>query len=237
MAQQETEPDSPQIFISYSRTDIDFVRRLAGDLEKAGYRTWWDRSILPGALWHREIEAAIEGSQICLVVLSPDAVESEWVENEYLFALDQRLTVIPLYYRDCRIPLRLHSRQRCDFRGEESERKYKDAFRELINVLPSPPQLQSEQPGTPESLSPSPPEASRDKTNIPSWLIIAGIFVLVVILGWVTYTLIPIVPPPETPTTSLPSPTPPTPTLSAAITDEKGVPMVLVPAGEFEMGY
>ncbi|MCB0110512.1 MAG: toll/interleukin-1 receptor domain-containing protein [Caldilineaceae bacterium] len=29
--------DKPTIFISYSRTDITFVRRLAGDLTQAGY--------------------------------------------------------------------------------------------------------------------------------------------------------------------------------------------------------
>ena len=55
-----------QIFISYSRKDIDFVRRLAGDLEKAGYEVWWDLTDLRGGDdWPRVIPAAIEVEPIC----------------------------------------------------------------------------------------------------------------------------------------------------------------------------
>jgi len=37
-----------KIFISYSRKDMDFVRKLAGDLETAGYDVWWDITDLQG---------------------------------------------------------------------------------------------------------------------------------------------------------------------------------------------
>ena len=37
-----------QLFISYSRKDIAFTRKLAADLEKAGYSVWWDISDLRG---------------------------------------------------------------------------------------------------------------------------------------------------------------------------------------------
>jgi hypothetical protein len=37
-----------RVFVSYSRKDIDFARKLAGDLEKAGFETWWDISNLKG---------------------------------------------------------------------------------------------------------------------------------------------------------------------------------------------
>ncbi len=61
------------IFISYSRKDINFARKLAEDLEKAGYDVWWDISDLRGGDdWVRLIPDAIEASGFFIVVLSPD---------------------------------------------------------------------------------------------------------------------------------------------------------------------
>ena len=82
-----------QIFISYSRKDIDFVRRLAGDLEKAGYDVWWDLTDLQGGDdWPRVIPSAIESSQFVIVVLSPNSVISDWVEKEFMITAVGRTT-------------------------------------------------------------------------------------------------------------------------------------------------
>ena len=57
-----------QVFISYSRKDIAFVRKLAGDLEKAGYDVWWDVSDLRGGDdWLRVIPTAIDSSHFSCV--------------------------------------------------------------------------------------------------------------------------------------------------------------------------
>ena len=86
-----------KLFISYSRKDIDFVRKLAGDLEKAGYDVWWDLSDLRGGDdWVNTIPAAIASSQYVIVVLTPDATESEWVRKEYTQALSLRRKIIPI---------------------------------------------------------------------------------------------------------------------------------------------
>src|SRR5688572_32221437 len=80
-----------QIFISYSRKDIDFARKLAGDLEKAGYDVWWDLTDLRGGDdWVNTIPAAISSSEYVIVVLTPDASESDWVRKEYTQALSLR---------------------------------------------------------------------------------------------------------------------------------------------------
>ena len=86
-----------KIFISYSRKDIDFVRKLAGDLEKAGYDVWWDLTDLRGGDdWPRVIPAAIEASKYFIIVLSPNSAVSDWVEKEYTHALSLRKKIIPL---------------------------------------------------------------------------------------------------------------------------------------------
>ena len=96
-----------QIFISYSRKDMGFVRKLAGDLEKAGYDVWWDLTDLRGGDdWVRVIPAAIELSQHFIIVLSPNSIESEWVRKEYTQALSLRRKIIPIMLASTGVPFR-----------------------------------------------------------------------------------------------------------------------------------
>ncbi len=120
------------IFISYSRKDIAFVRRLAGDLEKAGYDVWWDLSDLRGGDdWVSVIPSAIEACQFFLVVLSPHAIESEWVRKEYTQALSTRKRIIPLMLSQSRIPFALNTINYVDFSSAE----YADDLKSLLSAL------------------------------------------------------------------------------------------------------
>src|SRR5512133_3451149 len=105
-----------QIFISYSRKDIAFVRRLAGDLEKAGYTVWWDVSDLRGGDdWVRVIPAAIKASDTFIVVLSPNSAISQWVEKEYTQALYLRKKIIPIMLESSDVPFGLNTINYIDF--------------------------------------------------------------------------------------------------------------------------
>src|ERR1051326_1339142 len=99
-----------RLLISYSRKDMDFVRKLAGDLEKAGYDVWWDITDLYGGDdWIRVIPAAIAESQFVIVVLSPNSVLSEWVEKEYTQALSLHKKIIPIMLTTCNVPFALNT--------------------------------------------------------------------------------------------------------------------------------
>lgn len=122
----------PQVFISYSRKDIGFVRRLAGDLEKAGYEVWWDLTDLRGGDdWPRVIPAAIEASQYVIVVLSPNAVLSDWVAKEYTQALGLRKKIIPIMLTTSRVPFALNTINYVDFRSDD----YAANLNNLLNAL------------------------------------------------------------------------------------------------------
>src|SRR5689334_22099210 len=109
-----------QIFISYSRKDIDFARKLAGDLEKAGYEVWWDLTDLRGGDdWVRMIPDAIAASEFVIVVLSPNSVISDWVRKEYTQALSLRKRVIPIMLAQTRVPFSLNTINYVDFTGED----------------------------------------------------------------------------------------------------------------------
>src|SRR5512144_1900784 len=109
-----------QLFISYSRKDIDFVRKLAGDLEADGYDVWWDVSDLRGGDdWLRLIPAAIESSDFFIIVLSPNAIASEWVKREYTQALSLRKKIIPIMLAKSSLPFALNTINYIDFTSHE----------------------------------------------------------------------------------------------------------------------
>jgi tetratricopeptide (TPR) repeat protein len=122
---------SAPAFFSYSREDSDFALKLAGDLKAAGASVWMDQlDITPGDRWDRAVQDALVGCTCTLVVLSPAAVESTNVMDEVSFALDEGKFLIPIIYRDCRVPFRLHRVQHLDFRQQ-----YDHGLQSLIQVL------------------------------------------------------------------------------------------------------
>lgn len=177
----------PQIFISYSRKDIAFARRLAGDLEKAGYNVWWDLTDLRGGDdWPRVIPSAIEASQYVIVLMSPNSAISDWVEKEYTQALGLRKKVIPIMLRPSRVPFALNNINYLNFASGE----YADNFKNLLTALGY-----TGQP--PAELKKSVLPATFQKYGIP---ILVGILILLALLS--TF----ITPPPD-PGTSTPTPT------------------------------
>jgi hypothetical protein len=77
-----------QLFISHSSQDDGFVRGLQQELADLGQDVWIDsREMRGGALLWPEIQRAIEGASAYAVVVSPDALQSEWVGKELRYAL------------------------------------------------------------------------------------------------------------------------------------------------------
>ncbi|HET6597401.1 MAG TPA: TIR domain-containing protein [Anaerolineales bacterium] len=121
-----------QIFISYSRKDIGFVRKLAGDLEKAGYDVWWDLTDLRGGDdWLRVIPSAIESSDSFIVVLSPNSALSDWVKKEYTQALSLRKKIIPLMLTRSGVPFALNTINYVDFTSDD----YAANLQSLLDAL------------------------------------------------------------------------------------------------------
>ncbi|HRP23458.1 TIR domain-containing protein [Thauera sp.] len=88
------------IFISYSRLDTDFVRRLHAGIVAHGRETWVDwEGIPPTADWMREIHAAIDAAEAVAFVLSPDSIRSAVCLRELEHASAQNKRLIPLVFR------------------------------------------------------------------------------------------------------------------------------------------
>jgi WD40 repeat protein len=111
--------DAPTAFFSYSREDSDFALRLAEDLKAAGAQVWLDQlDITPGQRWARAVQDALNNCPRMLIILSPSSASSTNVEDEVTFALEERKTVIPVFYRECKVPFQLRPFQYIDFRTD-----------------------------------------------------------------------------------------------------------------------
>jgi hypothetical protein len=88
--------DAPtRIFISYSRTDSQFVDRLEADLRARQFDPWVDRRKLEGGQdWQDELQRAIDACQVVCLVLTPAALASDAVKMEYRYAQRKRKPLI-----------------------------------------------------------------------------------------------------------------------------------------------
>lgn len=81
------------VFISYSRKDLDAVTQLAKAIEAEGYKVWWDAELPPHKSYGEVITGKIEDAKAAIVVWSPDAADSEWVRAEADMARNQKKLV------------------------------------------------------------------------------------------------------------------------------------------------
>ncbi|MGD9752235.1 MAG: toll/interleukin-1 receptor domain-containing protein [Acidimicrobiia bacterium] len=86
----------PYFFVSYSRTDQACVDRLVADLARRGVQTWIDRHTDYGQRWPTVIRDRVDGCVGLLVVMTPAAEASVWVERELHRAEAKRKPVVPL---------------------------------------------------------------------------------------------------------------------------------------------
>ncbi|MCW3079027.1 TIR domain-containing protein [Segetibacter sp.] len=122
---------SGKFFISYSRKDSEFVKRLAIDLKKAGEDVWLDQlDIAPGVPWDECIQKALNEAEGVLVILSGAFVKSPNVMDEVSYAISKGKRIYPLMVETCPIPFRLARLQYIDFTGD-----YDASFDHLLKAM------------------------------------------------------------------------------------------------------
>ena len=77
------------VFISYSKTDGDAVRRLADAVRQLGYEIWWDEELPPHLSYSDVIAEKIEAAKAAIVVWSESSAASQWVRAEADLARNQ----------------------------------------------------------------------------------------------------------------------------------------------------
>ena len=93
-------PLRPDIFVSYSRSDERFVRRLAAALEGRGKDIWVDLSdIRKGADWEAKMLSGVESARVIVPVISPAFTQSEPCAQEIEHAVAHHKRLLPIVRR------------------------------------------------------------------------------------------------------------------------------------------
>jgi TIR domain len=92
---------TPDVFLSYCHQDRVIMECVYQALTAAGLAVWVDREgIQPGTKsWTKAIETAIDHAQVVVVLFSPDARQSEWVDEELGYARRISKAIYPILTR------------------------------------------------------------------------------------------------------------------------------------------
>lgn len=100
-----------RIFISYARKDSEYVYTLSRELRRIGLDIWIDQDIDPGLNWDNSIEEALQSCDKMLLIVSPDSMRSENVQDEWSYFLEEGKAVFPFVYKEGEMSFRLRRRQ------------------------------------------------------------------------------------------------------------------------------
>jgi hypothetical protein len=121
-------------FLSYSRLNAQFARKIAQLLREMGVIIWIDEAnIRPGSTWADEIQQALDECNVMLLVLTPEAMDSSQVKREWLYWLGTGKRLIPLLLKPTKVHYQLYDLQYVDF----VRKSFIAAFAELCMGLKS----------------------------------------------------------------------------------------------------
>lgn len=113
------------IFLSYSQQDVDIARKIYDTLTQKGMNVWFaEQKLRTGESLQKQIQEALENSQVLLLLLSPASMQSSSVAQEYQYFIRQNKLLIPTLIAGSPqdIPYRLKTYQFIDIRQPNDEK-------------------------------------------------------------------------------------------------------------------
>jgi hypothetical protein len=106
------------VFLSYARDDAsELVQKVRSYLEAADNQAWVDVvDIAGGTDWRDEIESGIRNADAVVLIMTPAAIASDYVQREVQFAQDWGKRIVPLAMGEVKPPDWLRSKQYIRFK-------------------------------------------------------------------------------------------------------------------------
>ncbi|MCC6615179.1 MAG: TIR domain-containing protein [Anaerolineae bacterium] len=133
----------PRLFISYSRTDESFARRLATSLSEMGADIWIDIQNIPaGMKWSSAIQQGLDVCDAMIVVITPSSASSDNVEDEWQYYRDRGKPIVPVMVAPAQLHYQLGRLQYVNFAGQPYEialtQLHAELWRNGISLRPPP---------------------------------------------------------------------------------------------------
>lgn len=129
--------NKPVIFLSHSKPNKQFVRKLAEKLKEDGIDAWLDElEIKIGESIHQKVNEAINKSDFFAIVLSQASVKSKWVQDELSGASSiekyqkEGVFILPILIEECDVPPLLLDRRYANFKDDPDS-----AYHELVDSI------------------------------------------------------------------------------------------------------
>lgn len=124
------------IFVSHSHQDDEWCRPMVAALKAVGYDVWYDETGLAGGdAWVATIQREVQTRDVFLLVLTPEAWASPWVQDELNLAIATRRRILPVLLRNTQVDGFILTTQWVTVVGEEPQ----VAARAIIKAIESPP--------------------------------------------------------------------------------------------------
>lgn len=159
------------VFVSYTRSDVEKASRVVKALESVGYHVWWDSYIQGGTTFTHEIEKALTECYAVVVLWSNKSKDSLYVQNEAHFANNHKKQ-IPLIIEDIDLPLQvlsLHVIKLIDWKGSIKA----EEFQKIVEAIEI---IRQKSAGDDYVPLPPPASSSRSKALRYSLYALGGLF-------------------------------------------------------------
>lgn len=92
------------VFISYNHNELPLVTALVNRIREANFHIFWDQEIPPGGNIIEAISTGLNLADVMLAVLTPDAILSPYLLDQWNSFVLSRKPIIGLVYIPCEIP-------------------------------------------------------------------------------------------------------------------------------------
>ncbi|MEP2990088.1 MAG: TIR domain-containing protein [Parasphingorhabdus sp.] len=178
------------VFISYSRDDLETVSKIAAAVKDAGYDLWWDKDLPPHLSYTEVIQEKIGGAKAVIVVWSEDASKSEWVRAEADMARNQN-KLVQTSIDDGMPPLPFNQIQYAllsDWDGESDHPAWQKVLLSLTDLVgkehiaaPKPAPVRKKETPVP---APPPETAAAKNSQLPLLISICSLVLVAGLVGW-----------------------------------------------------
>jgi tetratricopeptide (TPR) repeat protein len=167
-----------EIFISYAREDRNQAERLARVFEQQKWSVWWDKVIPPGGKYADFIGAELQSARAVIVLWSNASVASDWVKDEAQEGANRHV-LVPALIDKVSPPYgfrQLQTADLSDWDGSTSHAELQSLVRSVGALIDKP----VTEPPTP---------AGDTGVNKRPYLL-AGGFILLLLVGYASYRFI-----------------------------------------------